>query len=284
MDLSAFKKECFDYVDSCFEEFEKTKQVMADIFKVFQRLCKNHNLVYYAAFGTLLGSIRDNGFIPWDADIDVMIPSNEIHKLVDLLNKELPEGYYYVSNFNDIAYPFCQIRVCKKGYNSFAYHLDVFYMIGYPSNPKKQVKFDKMMMKLFYRRYAKYEKVTPKENASKKIIYFCKLIRKLFLGVISKKRLEKECRKLIFKYNFEDSDFFTVFCHTNYKLPKSALNPAQLIKCESFDEKVYVPKDSKTLLNIFYHEDISYLPISCRFKEFYESFLRIKNSKDGDIL
>lgn len=284
MNSLEFKKECFDYIESCFEEFENTKQVMSDIFRVFQQLCKKNDIVYYAAFGTLLGIIRDNGLIPWDADIDVMIPINEIDKVIDSLNRDLPEDYYYISNFNDISYPFCQIRICKKGYNSFAYHLDVFYMIGYPSDPKKQVRFDKKMMKLFYGRYAKYEKITPKGNISQRIIYFCKFIRKMFLGFTSKRCFEKKCRNLIFKYNYDECDYFTVFCHTNYKFPKSALNPAQLIKCDSFNEAIFVPKDSKELLDIFYHQNTSYLPVSNRFYEFYNSYLRIKNSKDGDVL
>lgn len=51
------------------QELLKDQGLMLNIAKEFKRLCEKHNLPYFMAFGTVLGSIRHKGFIPWDDDM-----------------------------------------------------------------------------------------------------------------------------------------------------------------------------------------------------------------------
>ena len=56
-----------------------------EILKVFRDFCDNNNLRYYLCGGTLIGAIRHKGFIPWDDDIDVMMPRPDYDRLISLV-------------------------------------------------------------------------------------------------------------------------------------------------------------------------------------------------------
>ncbi len=45
-----------------------------EMLQKFVNICERNNLTYYLGDGTLLGAIRHKGFIPWDDDIDVLMP------------------------------------------------------------------------------------------------------------------------------------------------------------------------------------------------------------------
>lgn len=52
-----------------------------DVYKEFIKVCEKYNLRYYASSGSLLGTIRHKGFIPWDDDIDISMPIEDYNKL-----------------------------------------------------------------------------------------------------------------------------------------------------------------------------------------------------------
>lgn len=58
------------------------------LLKYFHSLCVKHNIKYTLEAGTLLGAVRDQGFIPWDDDADVSLTRNEYDKLLNVLRKE----------------------------------------------------------------------------------------------------------------------------------------------------------------------------------------------------
>ena len=52
---------------------EKQKLIMLEILLDFDKVCRNNGIRYSLAYGTLLGAVRHQGFIPWDDDIDVIV-------------------------------------------------------------------------------------------------------------------------------------------------------------------------------------------------------------------
>ena len=82
------------------EKMKKVWAVELDLLSELDRVCKKYNIKYYAAFGTLLGAIRDKGFIPWDDDIDVWLLRDEYERLKQVAPKEFTGKYYYQDWYN----------------------------------------------------------------------------------------------------------------------------------------------------------------------------------------
>lgn len=76
------------------EESKQLKAAILNIYKDVAALCDKHNLTYMMSGGTCLGAIRHQGFIPWDDDLDIMMPRTDYDQLIQLLqNGELGDKY-----------------------------------------------------------------------------------------------------------------------------------------------------------------------------------------------
>ena len=66
------------------------QEVILNILKEIKKICDRHNLKYYLAYGTLLGAVRHNGFIPWDDDVDIVMFRDDYEKFLEIAEIELP--------------------------------------------------------------------------------------------------------------------------------------------------------------------------------------------------
>lgn len=61
----------------------------------FARICKKHNLRWFAYGGTLLGAARHKGYIPWDDDIDLVMLRPDYEKFKSVVEEELKNHPHY---------------------------------------------------------------------------------------------------------------------------------------------------------------------------------------------
>lgn len=96
-------------IKECIETVWEQEQ---DILNVVHKVCTEHNLKYSLIFGTLLGAVRHGGFIPWDDDIDIMMPREDYEKLLSIWDNVAPQGYLLQNKRTDFDFTqnFTKIR------------------------------------------------------------------------------------------------------------------------------------------------------------------------------
>ena len=78
------------------EDAKALKALLLDMYKDIATLCDKHGLDYMMGGGTCLGTIRHSGYIPWDDDLDLMMPRASYEELISCLSKgELGDMYEY---------------------------------------------------------------------------------------------------------------------------------------------------------------------------------------------
>ena len=96
-------------------EIDELKKIELNILKKFDQICRDNNLEYSLAYGTMIGAVRHHGFIPWDDDIDVLMKREDYEKLLKLKyednNFEI-KSYRYSKNY---YYPFSKM-IDKRTY------------------------------------------------------------------------------------------------------------------------------------------------------------------------
>lgn len=97
---------------------EEIQEVSVEILKKVADICEEQHLTYFLAYGTLIGAIRHHGYIPWDDDVDIMMPRPDYEKLLayfrknatslmplQMMNDETAKDYpYMISRVSDSRY------------------------------------------------------------------------------------------------------------------------------------------------------------------------------------
>lgn len=186
------------------------KKIQLEILKNIDSFCRENNIIYSLYFGTLLGAVRHKGYIPWDDDIDLMMPRPDYDKFIDLYNHE---KYRVVSSKIDTKYPYLFAKVEDKRtklventdieYN-IGINVDVFPLEGIPDSNKE--------LKIYFKKINKYKdllnlktvKIAPSRSLIKnlilktlKILFFWKSYEKIIL----------QFQNEVDKFNYENSKY-----------------------------------------------------------------------------
>lgn len=75
------------------DDRNKLKNCLLEMYQDVVRVCDKYNLCIMLGGGSALGAVRHQGFIPWDDDLDVMMPRKDYNKLIEVFDKELSDKY-----------------------------------------------------------------------------------------------------------------------------------------------------------------------------------------------
>ncbi len=171
-------------------------------------ICEKHNIPYYLCYGTLLGAVRHKGFIPWDDDVDIMMPVHKIAEFKKYFMEEAGENYFYsdIDTKNICLEPWQKIRrsdttsmpeIFKGIDTNWGICIDIF-----PMYPLSKNKLNNKLKFLLFRlaevilraETAKYDKSCSfKLKAISKIPYkLRKVLGRCIINILSKGNCESE--------------------------------------------------------------------------------------------
>lgn len=88
----------------------KLHRVLLMMLKDYAVLCERYNLHWCVAYGTAIGALRHQGFIPWDDDIDIYMPRKDLEKLTQIVQTCGLGRYSIVNSQTDAKYPLATTR------------------------------------------------------------------------------------------------------------------------------------------------------------------------------
>lgn len=101
-----------EYDDETLKRLQSIELMMLNDFK---RICKKHNIKYFAYAGSGIGALRHQGFIPWDDDIDIGFMRDDYERFLKIAKEEMSEKYTVMNNRENKNYPLMTTRLMLKG-------------------------------------------------------------------------------------------------------------------------------------------------------------------------
>ena len=200
------------------ETLRKLQLKELDTLVYFKEFCDKNNLLFYLCGGCCIGSLRTGGFIPWDDDIDILMPRDDYEKLYKLWDNDKQERFKLLRTDEKIftGNIFTTIvdteTTCVKANQAhldipFGIMMDIFPIDGCPKG-----KFKRTMQKLNAMIYSLFlAQIVPENHGG-----IMALGSKFLLSIVkSPKAREKKWRnaeRRMSKYKISDCEYSTELC------------------------------------------------------------------------
>lgn len=132
---------------------KERKNIQLEMLKEIDVFCRKHEIKYSLAFGTLLGAIRHKGFIPWDDDVDIMMPLPDMLRFKELFHSETMK-YCDVDTDKYFCFSFARIAdtrtINKEGliHNSYGICIDLYPVVAISDDDDQNAFFFEKAKKL----------------------------------------------------------------------------------------------------------------------------------------
>ena len=164
---------------------QELKDIEFEILKMFDAFCKKNNIRYFLAYGTLLGAIRYKKFIPWDDDVDLLIPREDYERVLTLFKDSERYRLFAHEKNKDYLFPFakiCDMHTFKDEYSykskvKLGVDIDLFPLDNWDNDREKAKKEAKKIKRnMFFLSLSKLNKSDSVSFIKGIVIAFCKLV------------------------------------------------------------------------------------------------------------
>lgn len=243
---------------------EKQKYLLK-LFREVDEICREHNLRYVLAGGSLIGALRHEGFVPWDDDVDLYMPRPDWEKFIEICKTELPPDREIQCSEVDRNYTNSFPRYAST--NTCVIHksqiigkdcggeiIDILTLDPVPADDKEYEKYRTHMMI-----YSDLINISVGYSDRWEIpasMYLKYLLSYIFLG---KKRTLAKLEKIMFSYKEEECDRYAMrWGGCPFLFDKDMMFP---VKDGIFEgKKAMIPNKCSDYLIWHYGDEWSYMP------------------------
>lgn len=250
-------------------KIEELKKIELGILDYIAEICSQNGLKYFLDSGTLLGAIRHKGFIPWDDDIDIIMPRKDYMKLINIIPKK-DNKYILLSTYtqSDYYYLFAKIvdtttelyEKFSNNISNYGVYVDIFPLDNLPDDEQERISFQKHAWNLH--RIYNYQFMNA---ANFKILPFKKKIIYILSRTTNKKRLSQQLDNLYRKYENVKSTYVGYLLGGNCpfsKLPAKYFNNP--IKVQFEGKEYYTIEKYDEYLTMLYGDYMKLPPMDKR--------------------
>lgn len=275
------------------EILNKLHKVQLKILSDFIAVCEKYNLRYFAVYGTSIGAVRHQGFIPWDDDIDVAMLREDYDKFCKVFQKELGEDYNLLTPEIDERYACTVTHIQKRGTKFVSeasqdlkceqgIFMDIFpldYVAGDKKAALKQARYSNILGRLLFLSGTAYPMIPYKGAKGKLVAYTCLIIHYgLKLLRIRPRFLYRKYLSIVTKYNCasDKSEYVTSFEYAGGlkdRVKKKNLFPLKKVPFENLE--VNIPANNHEFLTKVYgdymkippkEDRVNHMPLIIQFE------------------
>lgn len=181
-------------------------------------ICRKENLNYYLAYGTLIGAIRHKGFIPWDDDIDIMMPRDDYDRLVNYFidNKEELKPFEIINPQTNDNCPYTISRISDSRYKlvvdneddyGIGLFVDVYPLDGVGNSVEEYTRLKKESSRYASMCFISTRQKVKRENTKSKLKMLIKCPAFLLARILGKKFFMNHLYKMAESCDYENSTY-----------------------------------------------------------------------------
>lgn len=247
-----------------------------EVLKFIDKICRENNLQYFLMYGTLIGAVRNEGIIPWDDDIDVMMPRSDYENLIQYCqdNKSAMENFKLFENSLIPDYPHPIARMSDMRYkiefqNEKDYGIGLFVDIYPLDGVGNDWNIAHKLIRKSYRNaslcFLTSRKKFGVDNTTSLLRMIMKFPAYIWANIMGNKHYINKSRKLCGKYSYELSQYVSGVAQPFRESGNEDRNIYkkewfELIEHKFEDGVFYIPRGYDKILKMGYGDYMTPLP------------------------
>lgn len=263
---------------------DELRQKQMEVLDYVTKFCDENDICYVLVGGTLLGSVRHKGYIPWDDDIDIGMLREDYDRFSEVFPQKCDKiGYIFKSPELDKCWhlPFGKVMDMNTLFvqdgHDLGINIDVFPYDDTPDDPELAARMYKMRDTLKSVNAAQMNRKRPSGNLLRRIAVYCiRFVLHMFPDYYFIHKISTRARK----YEGKGYDFFGTFAGESLAPPCEKRIMRERVTSPFEDREYKIPKDYDTWLRAYYGDYMTLPPESQRKRHTYEAFV----AEEGEVI